>query len=312
MSSTTTASAVGTAEFPLWGGQATVAVCERDGLAAALAHVKRTVAAFDLACSSFREDSELALLNSSSGESVVVSHLLLDAVREALRAARLTDGAVDPTVGQALIAHGINPPMSDRPVRIERVSGYQVVRLDDASQTIELPAGVRLDLGATAKALAADAAADAAYRAAGCGVLVGLCGDIAAAGPPPEGGWSIRVTDDHRRSDAEGQTVAIRAGGLATSSVTVRQLARDGEVAHHLIDPATGRPALGPWRTVSVHAESCLDANTASTAAIVLGPDAPAWLEDRGLAARLVGHDASALYTAGWPSEGDDLPAARG
>jgi thiamine biosynthesis lipoprotein len=307
MSSTTTASAVGTAEFPLWGGQATVAVCERGGLAAALTHVKRTVAAFDLACSSFREDSELALLNSSPGESVVVTPLLLSAVREALRAARLTDGAVDPTVGQALIAHGINPPMSDRPIRIEAVSGYGAVKLDDASQTIRLPAGVWLDLGATAKALAADRAASAAYRAAGCGVLVGLCGDISVAGPPPEGGWSIRVTDDHRRGDGEGQTVAIQGGGLATSSVTVRRLAGGGELAHHLIDPATGRPATGPWRTVSVHAESCLAANTASTAAIVLGQDAPAWLQERSLAARLISHDGTARYTAGWPSEGDDL-----
>jgi thiamine biosynthesis lipoprotein len=312
MSSMTTASAVGTAEFPLWGGQATVAVCERGGLAAALAHVKRTVAAFDLACSSFREDSELALLNSSPGEPVVVSPLLLSAVREALRAARLTDGAVDPTVGQALIAHGINPPMSDRPIRIVAVSGYGVVKLDDAAQTIELPAGVRLDLGATAKALAADRAASAAYRAAGCGVLVGLCGDIAVAGTPPDSGWSIRVTDDHRRGDGAGQTVAIQDGGLATSSVSVRRVAGRGGPAHHLIDPATGRPAIGPWRTVSVHATSCLDANTASTAAVVLGQDAPAWLKERGLAARLVSHDGSTFYTGGWPSEGDDLLDARG
>jgi thiamine biosynthesis lipoprotein len=312
MSSMTTASTVGTAEFPLWGGQATVAVCERGGLAAALAHVKRTVAAFDLACSSFREDSELALLNASPGESVVVSPLLFSAVREALLAARVTSGAVDPTVGQVLIAHGINPPMSDRPIRIEAVPGYEVVKLDDASQTIRLPGGVRLDLGATAKALAADRCASAAHRAAGCGVLVGLCGDIAAGGSAPAGGWSIRVTDDHRKPDGPGQTVAIQRGGLATSSVTVRQATRAGEVSHHLIDPGTGRPALGPWRTVSVHADSCLEANTASTAAIVLGRDAPDWLQQHGLAARLVGHDGAVLRTPGWPTEGDDLAGAGG
>ncbi len=109
MPATTAPETIGRAEFPIWGGRAVVAVCERGGLDAALAHVKRTVAAFDLACSSFREDSELALLNASPGEEVVVSSLLFTAVREALRAARLTDGAVDPTVGQALVAHRINP-----------------------------------------------------------------------------------------------------------------------------------------------------------------------------------------------------------
>ena len=101
-------------------------------MAAALAHVKRTVAAFDLSCSNFREDSELALLNQSPREDVVVSKLLFDAVREALRGAQLTGGAVDPTVGQVLVAHHINPPLSDQPVRIQPVPGYTVVKLDEA------------------------------------------------------------------------------------------------------------------------------------------------------------------------------------
>jgi thiamine biosynthesis lipoprotein len=298
---------VGRAEFPLWGGQAVVSVSERSGLAAALAHVERTVAAFDLSCSSFREDSELARLNQSPQEDVVVSRLLFDAVREALRAARLTAGAVDPTVGQVLIAHGINPRLSDHPVRIEPVPGYLAVRLDESSQSIRLPAGAQLDLGATAKALAADRAAEAARAAAGCGVLVGLCGDIAVAGAAPKGGWAIRVTDDHRRGDALGQTVAIQAGGLATSSVTVRRFGTGTESFSHLIDPGTGLPVAGPWRTVSVTAASCLDANIASTAAIVLGAEAVEWLETHQFAARLVSHDDTVTHVGGWPQEGDEL-----
>lgn len=301
------AEALGRAEFPVWGGHAVVVVTEQAGLSAALAHVKRTVAAFDLACSSFREDSELALLNQSASEEVVVGQLLFDAVREALTAAQLTGGAVDPTVGQVLVAHRINPPLSDQPVRIEPVPGYTVVKLDEQSRTIKLPAGVQLDLGATAKALAADMAAAAARTAAGCGALVGLCGDIAVVGDPPADGWQIRVTDDHRHGDAPGQTVAIHAGGLATSSVTVRRSSDGPDAVHHLMDPATGQPVDGPWRTVSVTAASCLDANTASTAAIVLGHDACDWLEANGLPARLVAHDGSVRYVAGWPAEGDDL-----
>jgi FAD:protein FMN transferase len=302
-----TAETLDRAEFPIWGGRAVVAVSDRTGLTAALREVKRTVAGFDLACSSFREDSELALLNGSPREQVVVSSLLFTAVRAALRAARLTDGAVDPTVGQALVAHRINPPLSDRPLRIEPAPGYAAVGMDEAACSIMLPAGVQLDLGATAKALAADMAASAALSAAGCGVLVGLCGDIAVAGTPPQGGWKIRVTDDHRRGDAPGQTVAIEAGGLATSSVTVRRSGDGVDGVHHLIDPQTGRPVQGPWRTASVSASSCLDANIASTAAVVLGNTATAWLEVNGLPSRLVGHEDSVRYVAGWPQEGDDL-----
>jgi FAD:protein FMN transferase len=307
MGSAAPTEALGRAEFPIWGGHAVVATTNQAGLQAALAHVKRTVAAFDLACSSFREDSELALLNQSPGEDVVVSKLLFDAVREAIRAARLTGGAVDPTVGQVLIAHRINPPLSDHPVRIEPVPGYAVVKLDEPNCSITLPSGTQLDLGAIAKARAADTAAAAARTAAGCGVLVGLCGDIAVAGDPPEGGWQIRVTDDHRDGDAPGQTVAIQVGGLATSSVTVRRSGDGPDAVHHLMNPGTGRPVDGPWRTVSVTAASCADANTASTAAIVLGDDAPAWLEANGLPARLVDHEGTAHHVAGWPAEGDDL-----
>jgi FAD:protein FMN transferase len=307
MLTTKTPDTLGRAEFPIWGGQAVFAVCERGGLGAALAQVKRTVAAFDLACSSFRDDSELAILNASPQQEVVVSPLLFSAVSEALRAARLTGGAVDPTVGQTLVAHRINPPTSDRPVRIAPAPGYAAVELDEAARSITLAAGVQLDLGATAKALAADMAAEAAAAATRSGVLVGLCGDVAVAGNPPDGGWQIRVTDDHRRGDGPGQTVAIGEGGLATSSVTVRRSGMGATAVHHLIDPASGRPATGPWRTVSVTAGSCLDANTASTAAIVLGGAATEWLEARRLPARLVAHDGSVRHVAGWPAEGDDL-----
>src|SRR4029077_17661085 len=101
--------------------------------------------------------------------------------------------------------------------------GHTSVKLDETARSINLAPGVQLDLGATAKALAADMAAEAAAGAASTGVLVGLCGDIAVADNPPDAGWQIRVTDDHRRGDGPGQTVAIRKGGLATSSVTVRR-----------------------------------------------------------------------------------------
>jgi thiamine biosynthesis lipoprotein len=300
------AEALTRSEFPVWGGRGVVAVTEQAGLQAALAHVKRTVEAFDLACSSFREDSELALLNRSPGEDVVVSGLLFDAICEALRAARLTGGAVDPTVGQVLVAHRINPPLSNQPVRIEPVPGYLVVRVDESARTVRLPAGVQLDLGATAKALAADMAATAATAAVGCGVLVSLCGDISVAGDPPADGWQIRVTDDHRHDDAPGQTVAIQAGGLATSSVTVRRTGEQPGAAHHLMDPGTGRPVDGPWRTASVTAGSCVDANAASTAAIVLGAKAPDWLAGNRLPARLVAHDGTVTHVAGWPAEGEE------
>jgi thiamine biosynthesis lipoprotein len=100
----------------------------------------------------------------------------------------------------------------------------------------------------------------------------------------------------------DGETITIASGGVATSSITVRSWRRGHEVMHHVIDPATGRPARGCWRTVSVAARSCVDANIASTAAIVFGERASSWLSSSGLPARLVTHDGRAIRVGAWPS----------
>jgi thiamine biosynthesis lipoprotein len=284
--------------------------------------VEETVAEFDLACSRFRSDSELTAVNEGAGAEVRVGPVLLEAVTKSLRAAEMTDGDVDPTVGEALIALGYDrdfdqirsgaaggPGVAVGTVSIASVPGWRAVRVDGEAGTIRVPRGVRLDLGATAKALAADRAAERAGAITGVGVLVSLGGDIGLAGPaPPPDGWRIRVTDDHRADvSAPGQWIAVRTGGLATSSTTTRSWHTDDGPAHHLVDPATGRSASSVWRTVSVTARTCLEANIASTAAIIRGPRAPAWLESLGLPSRLVGVDGSVRHLAGWPSEGDEL-----
>jgi FAD:protein FMN transferase len=297
----------GTARWPALGTTASVLVSDRGALPAARAAVEAELAAVDLACSRFRPESDLSRLNARAGRRVRVGALLLDAITDALRAAALTDGIVDPTIGRALILAGYDrdfATLAHARTRLvaARVKGWQAVSVDRARSEVQLPSGVRLDLGATAKALAADRAATAAAAAAsGAGVLVNLGGDIAVVGMAPPGGWAVRVADDHRAPpDAPGQTLAIGAGGLATSSTTVR---RWGPNAHHIIDPRTGLPADSPWRTVSVTAAECVDANIASTAAIVLGEEAPGWLEARGLPARLVDQDGETLAVAGWPRE---------
>ncbi len=294
-------------------------------LARARVTVEELLRQIDLACSRFRVDSELTRVNEADGAPQRVSALLLEAVELALWAARSTDGDVDPTLGRALEAagydcdwglvaagdaaagddHGARAPHSVRPlVRAIGRRRWSTVRVDRRRATVQLPRGVKLDLGATAKAWAADRAAVAAAAVAECGVLVSLGGDLATAGCSPRLGWNVHVTDDHRDGpDAPGQTVTIAAGGLATSSTTVRRWLRDGRQMHHIIDPATEVPARSPWRTVSVAAASCADANIAATAAIVRGQSAPRWLAELGLPARLVGRDGSVVAVAGWPCE---------
>jgi FAD:protein FMN transferase len=184
------------------------------------------------------------------------------------------------------------------------VPGWRNVQLNRRRLRVRLGSGAQLDLGATAKAWAADRCAALIAAQTEAGVLVSLGGDIAVAGPPPPGGWRVRVTDDHAAGpDEPGQTVAIRSGGLATSSTTVRAWDVAGQRMHHIVDPATGRSARSCWRTVSVAAGSCVDANTASTAAIIRSRAAAPWLRAAGLPARLVAEDGSVETTAGWPSD---------
>jgi FAD:protein FMN transferase len=296
-----------------------VAVAEASGAAlhAATAAVRRTVDEFDRACSRFRTDSELSWVNGRSGTAVRVGPVLLEAVSAALRAARLTEGDVDPTIGEALIALGYDRDFDALPVPavsrpVASIPGWRTVQVDLARETIRTAPGVVIDLGATAKALAADRAASLARDAAGCGVLVSFGGDLAIAGDAPDAGWRVRVTDDHRAGvEAPGQWISLRSGGLATSSVSVRRWRVDsGAAAHHLVDPATGASADSVWRTASVTAASCLDANIASTAAIIRGSRAVDWLSELGLPSRLVGIGGTVVHVAGWPAAGDDLPVA--
>jgi len=270
------------------------------------------LAALDATCSRFRADSELMQLDASAGQPTMISPLLAGAIRAALRGALLTDGDVDPTVGRAMESIGYDRDFASVPaqggalrVTVRHVPQWRQIKLDAAAGLLTVPVGVRLDLGATAKAWAADRAAERIARALSCGVLVSLGGDIAVAGEVPPGGWSIRVQDvtGDPITPAEGPTgvIAIRAGGLATSSTSARRWQRGGDLMHHILDPRTGRPADSDWRTVTVAAGSALDANIASTAAIIRGKSATGWLAKLGLPARLVAVDGSVTTLAGWP-----------
>ncbi|WP_410596388.1 FAD:protein FMN transferase [Amycolatopsis sp. lyj-23] len=404
-----------TTAFPALGTTAELLLTDPTRLGEATAVLREELAAIDSACSRFREDSEISRLNAAAGRQVRVGSLLAEALAVALRAARLTEGLVDPTVGAAvrelgydrdfaLLAgdrdtaaappaesdpgpaafrgeaaarphhatappaegesgrtaldsagvpvtgaagerpgpaafcgeaaarphHATAPPAKSNPGRTvpdpagvpvtgaagdrgdpagaairEAAPGWHRVLFDPVQRLVVLPRGVHLDLGATAKALAADRGARRIHAAFGCGVLVNLGGDLRAAGPPPSGGWLVALGDDHAEAVAHpATTVALhRDGALATSGTTRRRWRHGGRVVHHIVDPRTGDVPEPRWRTVTVAAKSTVDANTASTAAVVLGAAAPGWLERRHLPARLVGVDGDVVTTPGWPGE---------
>ncbi|MCX4095803.1 FAD:protein FMN transferase [Nocardia sp. alder85J] len=296
------------AEWQVWGTSARLVVTDPAALTAARSLIEGHLYAVGLACSRFRDDSEIRALATAGGRPVRISPLLADHLRVALAVARDTGGDVDPTVGNALLALGydrdftlVETSAGPIPVAVRSRSDWSQIQLTDT--TVTVPPGVLLDLGATAKAHAADRCARLVFHRFGCGVLVSLGGDIATAGPAPEEDWQILVQDGR----AEPATrISLPAGAaLATSSTLRRRWRRSGHLIHHIIDPRTGAAADPIWRTVSVVAGTCVTANASATAAIVRGRSAPGPLRESGLPTRLVDRAGAVVVLNGWPAEGE-------
>lgn len=290
-------------QWQRWSTDMHLLVTDPDVLPAARAVVEAELDAIELAASRFRPDSEVCALASAGGARTPVSPVLAELIAAALNAARETGGDVDPTVGGALIDLGYDADISVAGQGPARASVAVPVRWTDVEfdgASVRMPAGTLLDLGATAKAAAADRCAHRVIAETGSGVLVNLGGDIATAGATPEGGWQILVQDTE--DDPASQVSLGSNTGLATSSTRRRRWWRAGEAHHHIIDPRTGTSAEPVWRTVSVAANSCLAANALSTAAIIRGHRAPEWLASLDVPARFVSQDGVERTVAGWPS----------
>ena len=144
-------------------------------LTGARAAVERVIADADAALSSFRDDSELSVIQRTPGLRVAVSQTLARALDAAFRAALLTDGLVDPTVGRVLRLAGYDRDFAfvrdrSRPPRVELVPGWRAVEWRSQDRLLRLPRGIELDFGSTGKALVVDdcaAPSTASFRPAG-------------------------------------------------------------------------------------------------------------------------------------------------
>lgn len=305
--------ATATAEWSLWSTSAQVTVTDPAQLAESRRIVEGILHSVEEASSRFRSDSELESLRDRLPGGATVSPMLAMLVGHALQAAQWTDGDVDPTLGYALAAAGydrdIGELLSARPldapsrfsvsVAERRAPGWTRVTLAD--QLLTVPADLALDLGASAKAVAADLSAASVHEQVGCGVLIALGGDIATAGEAPEGGWQILVQDTP--SDPATQITLLSGFALATSSTQKRRWSVGGQNFHHILDPRIGLPAEPVWRSVTVSAPTCLRANALSTASIVRGHRAIDWLGSVDATARLVDREGRVTTVGAWPAE---------
>lgn len=294
----TTFAALGTSVF--------VAVRDPRDLDRAHRLARRILREVDEVCSRFRPDSDLSRVNASPGRWLAVDPLLVAAVDAAIGAARATDGLTHPLLGRNLVELGYDrdfellddaaggrlavAPLPD-------LRAWERIALDPEGG-IQIPDGTALDLGATGKAWAADVIATAFEDQLADGAIISVGGDLRVARPDGRP-WQVAISE--RPSAAPDEVVTVDAGGLATSTTQVRRWSRAGARLHHLIDPRTGQPAAEVWRSVTATGPTCLAANTASTAAIVLGVDALGWLAAHAVTARLVAADGQVEVVGRWP-----------
>ena len=304
-------SVIATERFTTLGTTAVVCTTLEHELGRAVALAAELTGELDAAASRFRDDSELVRLGQRPGESVQLSELLWEVLDQAIWAAEFTDGLVDPTVGGAMGVLGYSSTFAEinrddpRPVvRVGRVPGFTKIHRDAATRSVVVPEGITIDLGATAKAACADRIVARAAADLEGGILVSLGGDIAVGGAGPADGWLVGLAARHDEPlEVGGPAVSLHHGGLASSGTAARRWRRGGEDLHHLLNPATGLPADVVWETATVAGPSCLVANAASTASIIMGEAAPAWLGAKSLPARLQRPDGTVTTVAGFPED---------
>lgn len=238
--------------------------------AAALDAGEAEIHRLDALLSRFRPDSELSRLNEAGA--LEVGPELYEVVELALAARERTGGAFDPTVHDALVAAGYDRTFAEidesRPAGAPAACGG-AVRLDPATRRIGLGEGVRLDLGGMAKGWAADRVCAQLHETGPA--LVDAGGDIAVAGLLDGHPWPVGVeTPDGT------VTLALARGALATSGRDRRRWRRAGEERHHVIDPATGAPAVTDLVRATAFAGSAADAEVEAKVLLLAGERAAA------------------------------------
>ena len=301
-----------TRRFDAFGSYGFLAVRRADALPDALALTRQVVADVDATCSRFRDDSDLSRANRRPGRWVDVDPLLVAAVSVAVRGGRATDGLVGPcsggrwcswatTVTCTSCASSRRPPTPPAGRSTYPTSTRGARSGSTRAVGSGCPTGTALDLGSTGKALAADLVANAVERELDVPAVVSLGGDVRVAAPDGRP-WPVDRLGASRcgaRHDWSGSTAAAwrrRPRRYAAGHA-------DGVTRHHLLDPRTGLPAPEVWRTVTATGPTCVAANTASTAAVVLGPRPPPGSRPTGRRPAGRRPTGGRHYLGGWPAD---------
>ena len=246
------------------------------GAAEGLERAEEAVRGIESRMSVWLEDSELSRLNRApAGRSVPLSLEIQEVLARARRAAEVTRGAFDVTVGPLVLLWRRAPELGRPPDPDELTEARAASRWEHFETTADglrkNTDGARIDLGGIAKGYAIDRAVAILSAFAPQGGLVDIGGDVRAWGCPPQSDrWEIAVRDPFGGSPLVGLRIA--EGAVCTSGDYARFVEVGGRRFSHIIDPRNGRPAEGVV-SVTVTAPEAETADIWATALSVLGPD---------------------------------------
>jgi len=248
------------------------------------------------------EGSEVYRINHSGGGSVALTGETRQLISEALALCASTDGALDVTVYPIVRAWGFTtqgyrvPDTEELSELLPRVDYRQVILEGD---TLTIPEGVEIDLGAVAKGYAGDRLMELFASEGVTSAIVSLGGNVQTLGAKPDGSsWRVAI-----QAPEGGYAAVVEAADKAvvTSGGYQRYFVEDGEAYHHIMDPSTGRPAEGGLASVTIVADSGTQADGLSTALFVMGREGAEkyWRSHRDFDFILLTEDGSVVITEG-------------
>jgi thiamine biosynthesis lipoprotein len=250
-------------ELTIYGGGEQV-------LAAAKEEVQRLEGLFSVT----DPDSDIARINEAQGQPVPVSADTGELLAYGKVMAKQTDGALDPTIYPLVRAWGFTTDQYQVPGQAqlqELLEHVDYTKLQLTEDTVTLPAGMELDVGALAKGYTADKLSALFEEAGVKSALMSLGGNIQTLGTKPDGSlWTIGIQDP----TGEGYvgTLTVGEAAVVTSGAYERYFTdENGQTYGHIIDPSTGKPVDNDLLSVTVVTEQGVYADGLSTALFVMG-----------------------------------------
>ncbi len=266
--------------------------------------------------SRFLVSSQITQLNNAQAKPVLVNQETITLIKYMIAGYQLTNGAFDPTLLPALVASGYDTSRVNS-FHITLLPGgakinqpIDLIQIDEANYSVQLPKGMTLDPGAIGKGLAADLVATEIMNQGVHGVCVNVGGDVRCIGEGDiDGRWIIGIESPFDAGQIV-KRVKIQDGAVATSNLRAKVWSHHGTLKHHVINPKTGLPCSvsgGQPIQVSVVARECVWAEVFATALLVDGEKANfASIDASNLAALMIRDDGRVVQSFDWAGFDDE------